>query len=213
MTENFDTFLNKAWDYTIGKIPEKIIYGTLALSSAIAICAVEIPRQLEKRADEAIIAERVAENARRNELASREDSLLNYGLRLVQKGELDRAEIALAKADAVRPNYVIRNDLERAIKHARNDIRLLPLRLEFTNNQYTATEDAQTLWEIAPKYWEALNGKTPSSKDEESVYVLWSDMVKHRKSLGKSIDSINVGEKVELPEKGLSDIMSRYYIK
>ena len=210
MTLEHDTFLNKVWDHTLGKIPGKVIGAAVILPILVGIGISEFNIYWNKSADKKVVAKRVAEVVHKNNVTSKGNSLLDYGLTLVQEGKLDRADSVLVEAKLIGPGYVSCNNLERSIEQARNDRRLLPLRLDFANNQYIATKDAHTLWDIAPMYWEALYGKKPSSKDKESVYNLWMDMLKHRSSLKKDIDSINIGEKVELPEKWLADIMLRY---
>ena len=209
-----DTFLNKVWDYTIGKVPEKIIIGALGLTAAGFLVAGGINKIQDHNAEEALKADRLAYEAHVDSLVATEDSLLTYGLTLVNQGNLDSAEEILTELSAVRPNFNSGHSLDSAIDQARSEEsqanKLYALRLGFTGNTYFATEDAHTLWDIAPIYWEALTGESAKFGDQKQWGNLWMDMVKHRKSLGKDAETIEVGERVELPAKGLTDIMSQY---
>lgn len=214
---NHDTFMNKVWDKTIGKVPEKLILGVIGLTAAgfMANAGYNSYQDIKAKSDR--LAEEEYQRVRTEQLVAQEDSLISYGLNLVQEGNLNYAERALIEVNTVRPNYDRGQTLEKAISDARfaekkaND--LLALRLHFIGNEYFATEDAHTLWDIAPLYFEALNGRAPKicswkhckdgPHDEKELGNLWMEMVEYRRALGKDTESISVGEKVELPAKGL----------
>lgn len=212
--KDYDTFLNKVWDNTVARVPEKVYAWGIGLAMMGYFGSAIIDKIQEHHIEQKLQTERIAYENHMDNLVAKEDSLLNYGLTLVQQGNLDEAENILFEAGAVRPNYVVGRNLEKAIRDARvqreQNNKLLALRLEFAGNEYFATEEAHTLWDIAPIYYEALTGHAPKTPDERALGNLWMDMVKYRRSLGKDTETIAIGEKVELPAKGLTEVLDSY---
>ncbi len=211
LNHGYETIVNRVWNSTLGKVPEKVFAWGLGLTAAGFLVAGGVNKYQDNKAEQAAIADMEARMARTAELVAKEDSLVTYGLNLVGSGKLDDAEAIYAEAEAVRPNYTVARKLETAISEARAqeraDAKLLALRLHFVGNEFFATEDAHTLWDIAPLYYEALTGKKAKFGDDRQWGNLWMDMVKYRKSLGKDAENIEVGERVELPSKGLMDLI------
>mgnify|MGYP002640384177 CR=1 FL=1 len=82
-----------------------------------------------------------------------------------------------------------------------NEEYIRSLRKKFEGSMYTA-ETGETLWEIAPKYWAAINGKWPRTQNDwNSARNLWRESRDYRESLEKNPHFILENEVVELPKR------------